>query len=145
MARLCIAKGLKTPFRSNIPGNDWWRGFQSRHPEVTLRKPEKLNTSRSRMMNRVVVSNYFIELCQIISDNNLQSDAIWNSDETGKGFEHNPSNVVARKRATNIPGRTGNSRENITILACVNANGKKLPPLCVVKGKTKISGIYSHC
>lgn len=72
----------------------------------------------------------------MITENNLQSDVIWNADETGKGFEHNPSNVVARKGAKNIPGRTGNSRENITILACVNAQGEKLPPLCVVKGKT---------
>ncbi|CAG2187086.1 unnamed protein product [Mytilus edulis] len=133
ISRLCNAKGIKTPFESSIPGNDWWRGFKS---EVTLRKPEKLNTSRSRMMNRLVVSNSFVEIGQVITENNLQSDVIWNADETGKGFEHNPFNVVARKGAKNIPGRTGNSRENITILAYVNAQGEKLPPLCVVKGKT---------
>lgn len=50
-------QGLKTfkvdrivCFRNNIPSDDWWGGFCSRHPEISLRKPEPLSTMRSRMM-----------------------------------------------------------------------------------------------
>lgn len=50
-------QGLKTfkvdrivCFRNNIPSDDWWRGFCSLHPEISLRKPEPLSTMRSRMM-----------------------------------------------------------------------------------------------
>lgn len=48
-------------------------------------------------------------------------------DETGKQFEHRPTTVVARKGVKSLPGRTGNSKENVTILACVNAQGGAIP------------------
>ncbi|XP_061195392.1 uncharacterized protein LOC133203632 [Saccostrea echinata] len=135
VSRFCKSLNLNV-FKNNIPSDDWWRGFHSRHPEISIRKPEPLSTMRSRMMNRVVVSNYFSDLLVLISDNNLTPDVIWNMDETGKQFEHRPTSVVARKGARSIPGRTGNSKENISILACVNAVGDVLPPMCIVKGKT---------
>ncbi|KAJ8314708.1 hypothetical protein KUTeg_006858 [Tegillarca granosa] len=36
----------------------------------------------------------------------------------------------------NIPGRVGNSRDNVSVLAAVNAAGDAIPPMVVVKGKT---------
>lgn len=135
VSRLCKSLGLNV-FKNNIPSDDWWRGFRSRHPEISLRKPEPLSTMRSRMMNRVVVSNYFSELLHLISHHSLTPDLIWNMDETGKQFEHRPTTVVARKGVKSLPGRTGNSKENVTILACVNAQGGALPPMCIAKGKT---------
>ena len=42
---------LKTPFVKNKPGKDWWYGFKSRNPEVTLRSPEKLSSIRGRGLN----------------------------------------------------------------------------------------------
>ncbi|VDH92820.1 Hypothetical predicted protein [Mytilus galloprovincialis] len=50
-------------------------------------------------------------------------------DETGKQFEHNPTNVCARKGSRNVPGQTSNSRENVTILASVNAEENVMPPI----------------
>ncbi|KAK3104138.1 hypothetical protein FSP39_024691 [Pinctada imbricata] len=88
------------------------------------------------MMNKVIVSRYFSDLASIITENGLTPDVIWNCDETGKQFEHRPTSIIARKGTRSLPGRTGNSRENITILASVNACGTKIPPMCVVKGKT---------
>lgn len=57
-------------------------------------------------------------------------------DETGKQFEHRPNTVVARKEVKSLPGRTGNSKENVTVLVCVNAQGGALPPMYIGKGKT---------
>ncbi|CAG2244263.1 unnamed protein product [Mytilus edulis] len=144
ISRLCKLQKIETPLRGEYPGDDWWRGFKSRHPEIALRKPEKLSTSRSRMLNRVVVTKYFEDLGKVITDNNLTAATIWNMDETGKQFEHNPTNVCARKGSRNVPGRTSNSRENVTILASVNAEGNVMPPMCVVKGKT-IRSVQSFC
>ncbi|CAG2188941.1 unnamed protein product [Mytilus edulis] len=104
ISRLCKLQKIETPFKRGIPGDDWWRGFKSRHPEIALRKPEKLSTSRSRMLNRVVVTKYFEDLGKVITDNNLTAATIWNMDETGKQFEHNPTNVCARKGSRNVPG-----------------------------------------
>ena len=142
--RLCKAQRISTPFKRGIPGDDWWRGFKNRHSEMVLRKPEKLSTSRSRMLNRVVVTKYFDDLGKIITENNLKGEQIWNMDETGKQFEHKPTNVCARKGSRNVPGRTSNSRENVTMLASVNAEGRVMPPMCIVKGKT-VRSVQSFC
>ena len=32
--------------------------------------------------------------------------------------------------------RAGNSRENVSVLGCMNAAGQAIPPLCIMKGKT---------
>ena len=64
--------------------------------------------------------------------------------KTGKQFEHKPTNVCARKGSQNVPGRTSNSRENVTMLASVNAEGRVMPPMCIVKGKT-VRSVQSFC
>ena len=64
---------------------------------------------------------------------------IWNCDETGKQLEHTPARVVALKGTRNVVGRTSNDRSHITIMACVNAAGERMPPRVIVKGKTSKS------
>ena len=53
-------------------------------------------------------------------------------------FEHTP-----RKGMRGLPGRVADSKQTQTVLANVNANGKSMPPLLVVKGKTQKS-LYSY-
>lgn len=132
---------LPTPFKNGVPGNMWWRGLKSRHPELVIRKPEKLSTVRSRMMNREVVSKYFSALDQLVTDLQLHDkpECIWNCDEKGFQFEHSPVSVCARKGSRSLPGRISNSRESISVLATINALGVRMPPMVVVKGKTRRS------
>lgn len=33
---------VKTPFRDNLPGPDWYYGFMKRHPSLSFKKPEHL-------------------------------------------------------------------------------------------------------
>ena len=42
-------------------------------------------------------------------------------DGAGMGLEHTPQPIVARTGARFVPGRVGSSRENIIVIACVNA------------------------
>ena len=66
-------------------------------------------------------------------------DQIWNCDETGKNFEHQPVKIIATKGEKSVVGRTSASSSNITIMARVNAAGRTMPPLFDVKGKTSKS------
>ena len=66
-------------------------------------------------------------------------ESIWNMDETGLCLEHTPQKVVASSGARFVPGRVSSSRDNITVVACVNAAGGRMPPVCIVKGKTSKS------
>jgi hypothetical protein len=60
-----------------------------RHPDLSIRKPEKLTTTRARMLNPVVVTNYFNDLDALLDKLDLKEkpDQIWNCDETGKNFQ----------------------------------------------------------
>ena len=132
MSQLAVMKkvGLWTPFKHGIPGKDWWEGFKKRNAEVSLRKSAKLSEVRSRAINPAAVGAYFIDLHHILEErpvyeeNGLQlkrqlvssPHLIWNCDETGISMEHNPTAVVARRGTRNVPGRTSNSRHNITCL-----------------------------
>ncbi|KAK3096889.1 hypothetical protein FSP39_004441 [Pinctada imbricata] len=122
-------------------GKDWFEGFKSRHPEISIRKPEKLTTTRARMVNPAILKNYFDELNGIFENTGLGGlpTRIWNSDETGKQFEHDPVRVLAKKGSRNVLGRTTSNRTNVTIMGCVNAVGESMPPMFIVKGKTSRS------
>lgn len=59
---LCKRFSIGSGFKTFKAGKDWWAGVKRRHPEVTVRKPEKLTSTRSRMMNKEIVDKYFDDL-----------------------------------------------------------------------------------
>ncbi|XP_069128675.1 uncharacterized protein [Argopecten irradians] len=141
MARLARNMQVSTPFRNGIPGKDWISGFQRRHPDISLRTPTPLNTVRARMLNTEVTRKYFDDLSKTLTSLGLekQPNLIWNIDETNVSLTHKPCRVLAETGQRNVPGRVGNSRDGVTVLACVNAAGKDIPPLVIVKGLTEKS------
>ena len=64
---------------------------------------------------------------------------IWNCDETGKQFEHDPVKILAPKGARSLVERTTANRTNVTIMVCVTAVGNAMPPTSLFKGKTSRS------
>ncbi|XP_045169801.2 uncharacterized protein LOC123532438 [Mercenaria mercenaria] len=137
---LCKRLRIGSGYPNFVAGKDWWEGVRRRHPDLTIRKPEKLSSTRARMMNREVIGRYFNDLGTIIEELNLldKPQNVWNCDEMGKSFEHDPVRVVSQK-GVNCVTRTSSRSTNITVMACVNANGKRLPPMFVVKGKSSKS------
>ncbi|XP_052278809.1 uncharacterized protein LOC127877190 [Dreissena polymorpha] len=138
IGRIVRKLGIKSPFRNGVPGKDWIAGFLKRHPDVSLRTPQALSTCRARMLNETVTNNYFNDLAWLLESLCLQDKPvrIWNIDETSVPLLHKPARVLGPSGAKNIPGRVGNNRENVSVLACVNAAGGEIPPLVIVKGKT---------
>ena len=53
-----------------------------------------------------------------------------------KTFEHCPFKVVAAK-GDNCVTRTAAKSAKMIIMACVNGAGRRMPPMFIVKGKTK--------
>jgi hypothetical protein len=90
IGQLAMRQDLKTPFKNGLPGRFYWTGFLSRHPEITLKKPEALSGIRPRAMNQQVVTNYFLDLEKLVDDNQLRQKPhlVWNADETGISFTH---------------------------------------------------------
>ena len=58
---------------------------------------------------------------------------------------HHPVKVVAERGVRNMPGRVSDSKESISVVACINAAGQEVPPLCIVRGKTeRVLRAYKH-
>ena len=70
---------------------------------------------------------------------NVQPNNIWNMDETGLRFQHKAPKVVAEKGTKRLYHRASDSKETVTVVASVNAAGKAMPSLPIVKGKTEMS------
>jgi len=112
--------------------NGWWDSFMKRHPQLTLRMPEKLAYIRSVMGNKEVIDAYFDLLEKTLVENHLldKPGAIFNVDETGMPLEHKPSRVVTQKGARNVTAHTSGNKTNITVIACAISAGQVFHPLC---------------
>ena len=124
--------------REDIPiTSGWWDSFMRRHPQVTLRAPEKLVYVRAIMGNKEVIEAYFDLLEETLTKNGLldKPGAIFNVDETGMPLEHKPEKAVAQKGARNVTAHTSGNKTNITVIACGSAAGQVLPPMVLLQGK----------
>ncbi|XP_069105756.1 uncharacterized protein [Argopecten irradians] len=145
VARLCKRMQLKTPFRNGVSGKEWLSRFMKRHPDLSIRSPTALSTVWARMLNPVVTGNYFHALNETLDSLKLKDQPmkIWNIDETSVPLTHKPAKVIAETGVRNPPGRVGNSRDNVSVMACINAAGNEIPPMVIIKGKTYKS-LYAY-
>jgi len=131
-----VKNKVKTPFKGNRPGREWFVAFCRRH-SLSLKKPELLEGSRSRQSNDpFIINDFFHQLETVIKELNLEKlpSQIYNADESGFRSDPTTTKVVSTRGqpAKRVTG--GNARKTTTVLACVNAQGHKLPPLILHKG-----------
>ena len=76
--------------------NCWFDGFLKRWPKLKVVKPQILPFYRAKSASSEVLANYFTELGNILSANNLTNkpERIYNVDETGISTEHLPPNIL---------------------------------------------------
>jgi hypothetical protein len=72
-----------TPFRDGIPGDGWMRWFRRRHPELTLRASQGLESARARALCPENVQSLYDNLERLYLLNSYPPDRIWNCDESG--------------------------------------------------------------
>ena len=115
----------------------WWDSFMRRHPQVTLRAPEKLAYVGAIMGNREVIEAYFNLLEETLTKNGIMDNpgVIFNIDETGMPLEHKPEKAVAQKGVRNVTALTSGNKTNITVIACGSAAGQVIPPMVLFQGK----------
>lgn len=132
------ANRISTPFKNDIPGEDWYQSFMKRNPSISLKKPEHLQKTRKLARSPDIVYDFYSKLDSLYKESDLQSPDkarfIFNCDESG--FASDPSRLRAigekGKPLSRVSG--GSGRESTTVLLCVAADGSLMPPLIVYKG-----------
>ena len=113
-------------------GEDWLEGgFKRSHPFI--RKPENFESTRARMMNREVINKYVNDFGTIVDGLNKQDKPhlTSNCDEMGNNFEHDPVRIVAEKDVKTYLSKTSSKSNIMTIMACVNASGRRMSPMFI--------------
>jgi hypothetical protein len=116
----------------------WWQKFAQRHKEVTLRSAVPLSMIRAKAMDIDSINRYFDVLEHTLKENGIYNKPtlIYNCDESGIPLNPKGLKVVAKTGAKNISAISGNSKGQITVLACTSASGVALPPMVIFDRKT---------
>ena len=116
----------------------WWERFCQRHPNLSLRTAVPLSLSRAMATDENVINRYYDLLEETLRANDIFNDPrrIYNCDETGVPLNPKPLKVIDAAGSKNPSYLTGETREQVTVLACTGATGTALPPCIIFKRKT---------
>ena len=123
-----------TMWKDNLPGDMWYRLFRKRHPEIVVRKPQKLGKQRA-LITEEMVANWFERLrtniCDIDPEILLDPARIYNADETGFHLDPQSGNVLSFAGARYVYHISNDNRTMITVLIAVSASGHYVHPMLV--------------
>ncbi|XP_066285774.1 uncharacterized protein [Branchiostoma lanceolatum] len=138
-------RGEDPRFGGKTPGKRWWSGFRLRHPQISLRSPDRLDRARAAMSNPNTFSNHFAKLDELLTKHSLHQRPflVYNADETGMELDARRSRVVVPTASKRAPAIRSGGRDHVTVMACVSAAGAVLPPM-VIYDKNLPSGRFSE-
>ena len=116
----------------------WWQRFCQRHTDISLRTAIPLGLARAKATDRECINKYFELLEVTLKDNKIFNNPsrIFNCDETGMPLSPKGVKVVAKTGAKSVSAVTGDTKTQVTVLACCCANGSIIPPFVIFDRKT---------
>ena len=116
----------------------WWQKFCQKHEVVTLRSAASLSVQRAIASDSDAVKLHFDTLEDTLKGNGILNKPmhIFNCHEIGMPLSPKNTKVIAEKGSRNPSSTRGDTKAQITILACVSANGYSIPPFVILDRKT---------
>lgn len=128
------ANEVENPFINGKPGRRWMERFLAKN-NLSLKRATLISKVRlDCTSNPFVIYDFYKTLSDVISDEVLSANQIWNMDETGFCLDPKKSMSVAPKGQKALKRTEGCQRENITVLAVCSASGRVLDPLIINQG-----------
>lgn len=138
---MAIINGLPVPnsWQTNKQaGREWFLGFMTRHPKLSVRQPEACSLSRATSFNRHNVGLFFTNLENIFKKHgNFNSGTrIYNLDETATTTVRKPKKIIAQKGIKQVSSCISAERGLLVTTCCVvSASGNTIPPVMVFPRK----------
>jgi hypothetical protein len=142
MANILLAARDSHP--SSTVGKNWSSTFINRREELRSRFSKRYDYRRALNEDPKSLREWFATVQRVIDDNGIQSEDIYNFDETGFAMGLiSAQKVVTRaeyygRRSILQPG----NREWVTAIEAICADGYSLPPCVIFKGKVAIAGWF---
>jgi len=134
----CEKNGISNTFNRNdgMAGRNWIKLFFSRHPQLSVRKPEAVSIQRAIGFNRAKVDRFFTELEKVCitesGERIIPFSNIYNVDESGFSCVQKPKRIVATKGKKNVGALiSGEKGKTITVVCCVSATSTYIPPVFI--------------
>ena len=103
---------MKHPFNQRMAGQDWFEGFMSRHPEISIRSPEGMSANRARAFNRMAIGLFFDNMERHMPRNPCR---IFNVDETGVTNVAKCPKIIAQEGKKRVAAATSAERAQIRL------------------------------
>jgi hypothetical protein len=108
-------------------GQHWVSRFLKRHPEYTLKRQKVLDLERKRAEPYENLEKWFQLLQDVITDLGINTDDIWNFDETGFRIGVGRDQLVITREQQQLYLGHPMNRELVTAIEAVSACGAHIP------------------
>ena len=116
----------------------------SRHPDLSLRKPEVTSLSRAIGFNKVQVELFYSKLQEILLQNNISPARIFNIDETGISSVQKPGKILSQRGMKQVGKLTSLEKEKtITVVCAMNSIGNYIPPMFIFPRKRMVQTLLN--
>ncbi|XP_028172047.1 uncharacterized protein LOC114361250 [Ostrinia furnacalis] len=117
---------------NRMAGEEWFRMFMKRNPELSVRAAQATSLSRATSFNKTNVDVFYDNLSIVMDRYNFEPQDIYNIDETGITTVQKPDRVIARRGSRQVGSLTSAERGTlVTVTFAVNAIGNVFPPFFV--------------
>ena len=120
--RVAVDKGRKD---KPIVSHGWFQRFLQRQSHLSYHKGDPTANVRMNCLTKGVISDYFDLLNEVLTENQLLNSCsrIYNVDEMGIALDGHAPRVVAKRGQKKVRYRTSGNKNQVTVIACVNASG----------------------
>lgn len=134
------AMDKKTPFTDDRPSRHWYEVFRKRHPELSIRKPQHLSTSRAAV-SREELQDWFRDSEKYLASKsllNISPTRIFNCDESSILLCPDAVSVLAEKGSRAVYKIVDGGKEALTVLFMYRADGTRAPPMLMYSYKKSV-------
>jgi hypothetical protein len=120
-----------------LPGKNWPKAFERRHPELKARKVKAMDWNRHDSNIYGKVTHWFEVIGKVLEDPDVLRENVYNMDETGimLCMLGSVKVLVGKDDLRNYRG-AGVKRVLVTAIECISSDGRCLPPLIIWPGST---------